>query len=113
MPATWHEVSRELGWHEVSAFDARYAIPAAAHYMSRMINTWTSPRPWVDRVQLAQASYNAGAGSLIRAQRLCDGALAYAAIVQCLPRVTGKANAHQTTEYVQRIWRYWMQMRFY
>lgn len=112
MPATWREVQQALGYQGVSPFQAGPAIYGSAWYMHRMISVWSSPRPWTDRVMLAQASYNAGAGNLIRAQRQCGGVLAYDQIVACLPDVTGH-HSKETITYVERIWRYWYRMRFF
>ena len=61
---------------------------------------------------LAAASYNAGAGHLIKAQRLCDGRNLYREIIPCLPQVTGRHSA-ETIDYVQKIiGRWWPQMLF-
>lgn len=115
MPDTWAEVMNEMGLHGDDGMpvvtDAKSAIGAYAYYMDEMWNTWTNPkRGTVDRLRLAQASYNAGAGNLLKAQRLASGAMAYDAIVQALPRVTGAANARQTTDYVARIARIYAEL---
>lgn len=107
MPATWAEVSKAMGWGLVSPHVARYAIEGGAYYMARLRRGWSSPRPQDDRHKLAQASYNAGAGNLLKAQRLCGNAVLYAAIIPCLERVTGPRNAHETRTYVERIARWW------
>lgn len=109
MPGTWAEVSQQLGFHGISPHAAGPAITAGAYYQGRMISIWKAPRPAADRYSLAAASYNAGAGNLIKAQKVCGGANGYSEIIQCLPRVTGK-HAAETTTYVQRIWQYWTQM---
>lgn len=104
MPATWAEVTRELRLGEVSPH-ADVAIQAGAYYMAKLRKGWLSERPAHDRQQLAQASYNAGPGSLIKAQRLCDGGALYAQIIRCLPAVTGN-HSRETITYVDRIDRY-------
>jgi len=109
MPATWTEVSKQLGYQGISPHAVEPAINAGAYYQGRMISIWKAPRPAADRYSLAAASYNAGAGNLIKAQKVCGGANGYAEIIQCLPQVTGE-HAQETTTYVQRIWQYWTQM---
>lgn len=109
MPATWAEVVGQLGYEGVSPHAAGPAIVAGAYYMARQVSVWKAPRPASDRYSLAAASYNAGAGNIITAQRVCGGPSGYADIITCLPRVTGE-HATETKTYVQRIWQYWTQM---
>lgn len=106
MPSTWAEVTTAMKYGAVDRRMAEPAIRAGAFYMRRLMLIWKEPRPPMSRRQLAQASYNAGAGSLIKAQKLCDGARRYQGIVWCLPRVTGERNARETTTYVERIARW-------
>lgn len=111
MDATWSDMSERLGMSPgASAFAPKLSIQAAAYYMGRLRAQWSSPRPEADRHSLALASYNAGLGSLLRAQRVCEGLTLYADVVRCLPAVTGAANAGQTTAYVSRIWGFWREM---
>lgn len=109
MPGTWRDVSRELDIEFANPRMAGPAILAGAYYMGKLKRVWSSPRPASDRYSLALASYNAGAGNLIKAQRKCDGANAYADIVVCLPDVTGH-HSKETITYVRRIWSYWVRM---
>lgn len=109
MPGTWRDVSADLAL-TASPFVPDASIHAAAYYMRRLIRGWSSPRPAEDRRRLAEASYNAGFGNLLAAQRRCHGAALYAEIVACLPQVTGK-HADETTTYVERIQRWYRLMR--
>lgn len=130
MPATWAEVSRELGWRNVSPHSARHAIFAGAYYMYRMrrFPDWRATAE-PDKHQLAQAAYNAGAGNVRKALRLCDAAhlagtggegrpasagqpkaRGYWAVRECLPQVTGR-HARETLTYVDRIARWRAMMR--
>ena len=100
MPATWRE------------FQARYeldnpwrpdqSIRAAALYMNELHSGWSSPRPAPDRYMLALASYNAGFGNLLAAQRKCDMAVLYSEIIPCLEQVTGH-HSDETRGYVRLI----------
>lgn len=109
MPATWQEVSRQLGFEHQDPHVAAPAIQAAAFYMAKLRKQWRSERPDADRHSLAMASYNAGLGNLVKAQRLCNGLLLYSEIIECLPGVTGH-HSNETITYVKRIWGYFSQM---
>lgn len=111
MPGTWGDITRAMRWGAVSPFVARYCIEGGAYYMAQMRKTWKSERPESDRRRLAQASYNAGTGNIVAAQRVCNGARHWPEIVICLPRVTGVKNTHETTTYVERIERWYLQLR--
>jgi Transglycosylase SLT domain len=102
MPDTWADVSRRLGYGQVSPHVARFAIEAGAYYMASLRRQWSSLRPAEDRQALAQASYNTGMGNVLRAQKLCRGARSWTAISGCLPLVTGR-DAQQTIDYVRLI----------
>lgn len=60
-------------------------------------------RTALEKQRLALASYNAGLGSILSAQRNCSEALLWDSIAPCLPAATGAANAKQTIDYVARI----------
>lgn len=111
MRDTWDlDVCQHFGWDPDECFrtDEGYAIPAFAWYMRRLWDAWKAPRPVLDRLRLTQASYNAGLGSVIRAQRLAraTGSMPapndYASIIAALPQVTG-GHAQETIGYVERI----------
>ena len=106
MPGTWRDVTRAMGWGLVSRDDACLAAEAGAFYMARLQRGWSSPRPQVERHRLAQASYNAGMGHILAAQRACGGSRDWAEIAPCLPAVTGPRNAAETTGYVAAIARW-------
>lgn len=105
MPATWHEVTRELRLGDISPTGDE-AIEAYAYYMAKLRTMWRAGRDPSDRQPLAQASYNAGAGNIINAQKVCGGARLWAAIAPCLGDVTGAAHSRETLTYVDRIARY-------
>lgn len=103
MPPTWNDAERAaVVPFGTSPYVARWNIEAGAWYGRQMFNVWSSPRPTWDRYQLAWASYNAGAGHIIKAQRLCNMAYLYSEIITCLPQVTGH-HAEETQQYVPRI----------
>lgn len=107
MPGTWADVSRQLGFGSVSPYVSKYAIPAGAFYMGRLRRSWSAPRPEADRHSLAMASYNAGIGNLLKAQKVAGGANGYAEIIKALPQVTGHYSK-ETITYVERIWGFYV-----
>ena len=70
--------------------------------MARMQDVWIAQRPAQCRLELAQASYNAGAGHVLKAQGLAGGARCWDGIAPQLHRVTGH-HAQETIHYVARI----------
>lgn len=105
MPGTWRQVMGD----NVSPWVPELSIEAAAIYMSRLRRQWSAPRPEWDRHSLALASYNAGLGHLLTAQKQCGGVAAYDGIIACLPDVTGR-HSEETITYVARIWKWFRQM---
>lgn len=107
MPGTWEDMKRaSIVPSNASPRDARHAIQAQAYYMSRLSRFWSSPRPDSDRIRLALASYNAGAGNIHKSQVKCGNPSGYAAIISCLPMITGH-HATETLGYVPHIERHY------
>lgn len=120
MEGTWSEVSRALGYGLLPRSSAREAIDAGAFYMARLRRNWTAERPWRDRHQLALASYNAGLGHVLAAQRACTRLVPpdfrpwvpalYQDIMLCLPQITGPKHSRETLAYAPLIFRHWVMM---
>lgn len=107
MPGTWDDVVRQLDLPRgADPHAARLAIDAGAYYMAKLRRAWTAERPQIERHRLAQASYNAGLGNIVKAQRVCGGARGWPQISPCLSQVTGR-HARETQGYVALIamWR--------
>lgn len=110
MPGTWKQISKELKYPiYVNAYMPKYAIYAGAYYMRKLRNGWSWNRPPIEKNKLAQASYNAGMGNILKTQRLCDNALLWDDIKECLPQVTGH-HSKETITYVERIRRWYLQL---
>ena len=110
MPATWKEISAEMGYGKNSTpLDPELAIPACAYYMRKLWDQWTWKRPAADRYALALASYNAGFGNIIKAQKAASNTTDYATIIAALQHITG-SHANETKAYVRSIYGYWMGM---
>jgi len=111
MPYTWRDVRKRLGYNaRASPFNAAANIKAAAFYMRQLRRGWSSKRLEWHRHNLALASYNAGFGNILKAQKRCNGALEYPAIIKCLPDVTGD-HSNETIQYVERIQRWYRSMQ--
>ena len=105
MPATAREIWPLLGYGLVDRRLAEPSIEAGAFYMARLRRNWTAARPEADRHDLAMASYNAGLGHILAAQRACGGPPLYPDIVACLPQITG-SHARETLGYAPAIRRW-------
>jgi len=108
MDPTWADEAPKAGYAGRSVLDPSAAIDVGASYMAGLRRFWkTAVDP--DKHRLAQGSYNAGAGNIRKASRLCGNALAWSQVKACLPQVTGR-NAVETITYVDRIARYQKEM---
>lgn len=106
MGGTWSDARDRLNLPPGSTPHDRLAIDAGAWYQASRMRVWSAPRPQLERWRLGLASYNAGAGHIIEAQRLCGGARDWSEIEICLPAVTGH-HSIETRGYVRRIERHW------
>lgn len=106
MPGTAQDVGRVLKADPEQFWLPEVSIRAAGYYMGRLTYNWKAPRPPLDRHKLALASYNAGAGHLIKAQKLCGGPRLYDEIIPCLPQVTGH-HSKETIGYTKNIVERW------
>ncbi|POP53098.1 transglycosylase SLT domain-containing protein [Zhongshania marina] len=112
MPDTWAEEASQLGLINANPDEPTTNIQVGCAYMAQMLNGWTAPRPPLDRICLALASYNAGFGHLLKAQKLAGNANDYASIIAALPRVTG-THATETRTYVKRILKFYNEFVIY
>lgn len=122
MSGTWAEVAPALGHGHLTRRHARAAIEAGAYYLARQMRIWTEDRPYIEKRRLGEASYNAGAGNIIQAQRVCRQGTGpcigqpgrrcryWSDIGQYLHHVTGH-HADETRTYIRRIERWLRVMR--
>ena len=114
MPATWAEIEKALGWRNVSPHSAHHNIFGGVWYQARMARIWAGRgRAIAEAYDLGLASYNAGAGTILKAQTLCSDRRLWGEIAPCLVQASGPANAKQTRDYVRNIarWRAMMPMQ--
>lgn len=84
-------------------FDPEQNIRAGAWLLRRNIRTWWPRDTPYQRLQLGWASYNAGAGNIIKAQTRSGGKMLWPDIAPHLSAITGHDNARETLHYVQII----------
>lgn len=99
MPATWRDMQKQLKVPPLLQASAKDQIDAGAFYMGQLTASWGAKRTVDDRLKLALASYNAGIGNLLKAQKKCGGCADYAGIIRQLPAVTGDKNSRETIGY--------------
>lgn len=109
MPATFREL-QHLHGVPGSRFAARTSIRLGTLHLARQVKIWAAPRSHECRLELAQASYNAGARRIIDAQKESGGRRCWADIAPHLHKVTGR-HSHETLAYVSRIWAAWRRLR--
>lgn len=103
MPGTFIQISRESGI-QGNPYDPQTNLMAGAYYMAKMRRIFKAPRPNIERHKLACASYNAGAGHIIKAQRIAGNPVEWEPVSLVLVQVTGKHSV-ETVNYVKRIYR--------
>jgi len=102
MPKTWDEWSVKADFKDVERTDPEASIFTGALYMRWLIAEWSWPRPDIDRHCLAMASYNAGIGNILEAQKAAHDSISYSSIANSLPSVTGE-HSRETIWYVKKI----------
>ena len=108
MPKTWAEYVVKCSMPvNTSPFNSHASIHCCAHYMADLLKAWKTERSTEDRYKLALASYNAGFGNILSAQKLAQGAVDYDSIISNLTVVTGVKNAKETKTYVRKIFEYY------
>ena len=106
MPATGEWISERYGGKLRDAAELKNAkknIEIATLYIAHLGRFWSYPRSDYCRLQLQQASFNAGEGNVVRAQDLSGGRLCWSHIAAFLHQVTGQQHSEETISYVQRI----------
>jgi len=111
MPRTWEECEAALN-QKASRFHPKASIMCGGWYMQRMGRIWnrrgrTDEQVW----HLALASYNAGPGSILKAQARCNNVIEWEHMADCLHYITGYDNSIETIRYVVLVpqWYYRMQ----
>lgn len=70
MKPTWKEIALAIDVGN-DPFNVRNNICAGIYYDKRMWNIWKAKRSFDDRIRIVFASYNGGAGNIMKSQKLC------------------------------------------
>ena len=108
MPATWAQWSVKAGHEGALPTDVTASIETGACYLGMLIQKWHWPRPTIDRQCLALASYNAGFGNILKAQKIAGGVSGYKEIIGSLCGVTGPKSCYETTNYARSIFNHYL-----
>lgn len=108
MPGTWSDLVNQgvvdLG---DSPFNDRASVIAGAAYMAQLKKKWWWERPPIDQYALTLASYNAGLGNVVKAQKVVHDGTLYSDVIKGLPDITGTKNSQETITYVQKIFNHY------
>ena len=101
---TWREAAAEIGMSNARRTDAKASLRAAAWYLERLNDKWIWDRNDDCRMNLALASYNAGFGNVLKAQRVSGMTKCwYDDVRGGLEDVTGPKHSRETLDYVDRV----------
>ncbi|QKF72800.1 transglycosylase [Aliarcobacter faecis] len=107
MPQTAREVGAGLSRHYLfkNGFEPKNSIQsvyAQVFYMNNLCKSWKLERTTFQRFELALASYNAGLGNIIKAQKISGDKRNWEDIKGSLVKVTGKYS-NETLGYINNI----------
>lgn len=105
MPETFSEIRNEINIpKEITS--PRWNIAAGIYYDKKMWNIWSDPRPLHERLKFTFASYNGGAGNILKAQKLCETKCNYWGPVKERGENVDSWRQKETIHYVSRIFKY-------
>ncbi|WP_418186718.1 transglycosylase SLT domain-containing protein [Aliarcobacter lanthieri] len=115
MPRTAKEVGQELKKYNIfengfSPLNDIQSVYAQVYYMNKLYKNWKVERTTLERFELALASYNAGLGNILKAQKLSGNKRNWNDIKKYLAGVTGR-NSLETINYVEYIKGYALQIK--
>ena len=71
LPSTFEELCNRYPELKKNIYDPRWNIAAGIRYDRDLWKKWRAERPFEDRLSFTFGSYNAGFGTLLRAQKVC------------------------------------------
>lgn len=106
MPATYSEIQRKNKFIKGTATDPKWNIAAGIYYDQQLWEFWHADRSFEQRLKFMFASYNAGKGNILKAQKKAqqqgEEANNWFPVSQSLKQVTGK-HSKETVNYVEKI----------
>lgn len=73
MPRTFREIKdKNPSFTDIN--EPRWNIAAGVYYDGKMFGKWKAKRPLTDKINFMLASYNAGFGTIVKAQKVCKKA---------------------------------------
>jgi len=106
MPKTFKEIAKKNPNIKGTREQPRWNIAAGIYYNRMLWRSWKANRPLQDHINFMFASYNAGRGNILKAQRIAKrkglNLKRWHSIEQTLPKVTGK-RSRETIAYVRKI----------
>jgi membrane-bound lytic murein transglycosylase F len=106
MPRTFEEIVENNPTIKGSRMQPRWNIAAGIYYDRQLWNLWKAERPIEDRIRFMFGSYNAGRGSILKAQKKAKqrglNPNLWPSIERTLPAVTGP-RSNETLGYVKKI----------
>ena len=106
MPGTFTEIIQKNPSIKGTRAQPRWNIAAGIYYDRSLWNLWKAERPFFDRINFMFGSYNAGKGSILKAQKVAENKglnpNLWISIEPALPLVTGQ-RSKETIGYVRKI----------
>ncbi len=106
MPRTFEEIKTKNPKIKGDLTQPRWNIAAGVWYDRSIWKIWKAKRPFKDKLDFMFGSYNAGKGSILRAQKIAEARgldpNAWKSIELTLPEVT-KKRSKETIEYIHKI----------
>ncbi|BCE01481.1 transglycosylase SLT domain-containing protein [Marinicellulosiphila megalodicopiae] len=106
MPRTYQEIINKNQFITGAATEPKSNIAAGIYYDKQKWDFWTAERTLEERLKFMFASYNAGAGNVLKAQKKSEQngiqASTWEPVSESLKEVTGK-HSTETINYVEKI----------
>ena len=103
MPATFKEIQKNEPLIKSSIDNPEQNIAAGIFYDYKLYKMWSGPRPEIDRLAFMFASYNAGAGNILKAQKLCKTDSNLWASIVAVAKYVPEWKYRETIGYVEKI----------
>ncbi len=106
MPKTFSEIKKRNKSVKGSSMQPKWNISAGIYYDRQIWNLFKAKRPFQDRIDFMFASYNAGKGNIIKAQKIAKkkglNENIWSSIEKTLPMITHQ-HSKETIGYIKKI----------